>query len=706
MSSASADRRRPARIAHGAVLLLTLMTAAAPAAAEPAVAIVGNRALAERTLRDAAADELERFTRLGGRRADADDAAFRMALAYRKEGFAFAEVAYRVTGEGEGVAVEFTVDEGPRVLLGNVTIEGAAAVAADSLRELFPGASTGLFRVGGPTPYVEADIKAAVRAVTGHYLERGYLDVAVAGPEVVFREERTRADVGVAVTEGPRYRVRAVAFSGDLLPEAARGLRDLERRLVGEVFTGPTELIVRGGVSELYGSLGYPEVAAQVVREPGQAPGDVLLSTEITAGPRVRIAAIEISGNARTSEKFIRRLVPLGADDWYDLRKVEKAIRNLHGTGVFSRVDVRLAGDAGASERTLTVEVEEVPARELSFSLGWSAYERLRGEAGYRHLNLFGTGRSAGLEGAISVKRTSVTADLTDPRFFGTRFEATIPVSYRRDEEPAFTKRQVEVAPQLSWQISRDLSATARYPLEYSWTGSYSEEAPPDLAAENYRLARLALQLRYDTRRQLFFPSRGLVATIAADAANSALGSELQYLRFVGTVRWYLSLTGSTVLAMRGESGLVVPTHGGDDIPLGERFFLGGERSVRSFRESRLGPLDDAGEPVGGLGYNLLSVEVRQRIAGNLSAAIFADLGNISPNRDYSSLAEEGSPAADRGVTDATRRDFLRDFRAGVGVGLRYLFPIGPARFDVAWNPDRREGEDGYVANLSVGIPF
>jgi outer membrane protein assembly factor BamA len=245
-----------------------------------------------------------------------------------------------------------------------------------------------------------------------------------------------------------------------------------------------------------------------------------------------------------------------------------------------------------------------------------------------------------------------------------------------------------------------------RYPLEYSWTGSYSEEAPPELAAENYRLARLAFQLRYDTRRQLFFPSRGLDATISADAADPALGSEVQYLRLVGTVRWYLPLTGSTVLAVRGESGFAVPTHGEDDIPLGERFFLGGERSVRSFRESRLGPVDDAGEPVGGLGYNLFSVEVRQRLAGNLSGAIFADVGNISPNRSYSSVAEEGSPAADRGVTDATRRDFLRDFRAGVGVGVRYLFPIGPARFDLAWNPDRREGEDGYVASLSVGIPF
>lgn len=710
MSSASVEARRLAGSVWAAALLLALLCAAAiPALAQPTVTITGNRAISDSVLRAAAADELERLARLGGRRADADDAAFRMALAYRREGYASAEVSFRMPPQGEG-AVEFTVREGPRVMLGDVVIEGAAAVSAARLREFFPSADPGLLRAGTPPAYVEEQIRAAVGAATDHYLERGYLDVTVAGPEVRFSEDRTRADVSIAITEGPQYRVRAAMFLGDLPEKAAGKLRDLKRSLEGALFTAPVELAVRGKVSGIYGDLGYPDVAVRVERKAGGAPGEVFLEVSIASGPRVRIASIEVTGTRRTRKGFVVRRVPLAPGDWYNLEKIQKAIRDLYATGIFSRVDVQLAegGEAAeaAKERILIVDVDEAPARELSASVGWSAYEQIRLQAGFRHLNLFGRGRAAGIEGTLSTKRSSVTVDLTDPRLLAKPLEATLPVSYRRDEEPAFTKRQVQIAPQLSWQLSRTLAATASLPLEYSWTGSFSEETPAELAAENYRLARLAFQVRSDTRKGLFLPSRGLEATASSDFADMALGSELNFVRLVGKVRWYLPLARTTVLALRGETGIVVPTRGANDVPLSERFFLGGERSVRSFRESRLGPLDEAGEPVGGLGYNLLGIEVRQWIAGNLSGAAFADLGNISPNRSSASLVPNDSPTADRDTFEATRRDFLRDIRAGVGLGLRYLFPIGPVRLDVAWNPGRREGEDRYVANLSVGIPF
>jgi outer membrane protein insertion porin family len=557
-------------------------------------------------------------------------------------------------------------------------------------------------------PFVAEEVRAAAAALRTYYLDQGFLDVVVTGPVIAFREERTRADVTVTVAEGPRHLVREATFSGDLVPGTADGLRRLGREVAGTPFTGLVELTVRGRVAELYGDLGYPDAVVQVRRAAGTAPGDVLLRTEISSGPRVRVAAVAVTGNRRTRAGFILRRVPVAAGDWYRQGKVKDAVRTLYATGLFSRVDVRLEGEAGAAERTLGVAVEELPARELSLSLGWSSYELLRGGAGVRHRNLFGTGRSVGLAGNLSTKRTAVTADLTDPRFLGTAVAATLPVSYRRDEEPAFTKRQVEIAPQLSWTVTRTLAATVRYPLRYAWTGSYSEEAPPELADENYRLASLALQLRHDTRRGLFFPTQGMEATLAGEAADPALGSQLSFVRLVGTVRGFLPLTGSTVLALRAESGVVVPTRGEGDIPLGERFFLGGERSVRSFHEAGLGPRDAAGEPVGGLGYNLASVELRQRIAGNLSGALFADLGNIAPNRSFPGLVAAGAAGTlgDRDVIDATRRDFLRDFRAAVGVGARYLTPVGPARLDLAWNPDPRAGEEGFVAQLSVGMAF
>jgi outer membrane translocation and assembly module TamA len=77
---------------------------------------------------------------------------------------------------------------------------------------------------------------------------------------------------------------------------------------------------------------------------------------------------------------------------------------------------------------------------------------------------------------------------------------------------------------------------------------------------------------------------------------------------------------------------------------------------------------------------------VRRRVAGNLSGALFYDTGNVELNfEDYLDFA---------------------DFRHGIGVGIRYLLPIGPLRLDAAWNPDARDGEDEWVIHFAVGLPY
>lgn len=668
--------------------------------------IEGNRALPAARLREAAAEELERFSGSGRRRSDADDAAFRMTLAYREQGYAFAEVGYRIAPDAGEPTVVFTVEEGPRVLLADVTIEGSAAFAPERLRAFFPRREGGLLGRGDPVPFVAEDVRVAVGALRDYYRDEGYLDVEVSPPRIEFRNARTRADVVVTVAEGPRHVVREATYAGDIVPEAVEALGRIARDATGRPDGGLVELAIRGGVTEVYGNHGYPDAAVQVARSPGASAGDVLLRVTISSGVRVRISGIEVAGNARTRSGFILRRVRLAPEDRYRLDAVKETVRELYATGLFSRVDVRLEGEG--EERTLVVELEELPALELTVSAGWSSYELLRAAAGFRNRNLFGTGRSAGLDGVISEKRTAVTAHLGDPRFFGTPLVATFPVSYRRDEEPSFTRRQVEIAPQLAWQATPSLSATVRYPLQFAWTGAFSEVAPPELADENYRVARLALQARYDSRRELFYPTRGLEATLSGEVAEPALASQLSFLRAVATLRGYVSLSGTTVLALRGESGIALPTRGEIDLPLGERFFLGGERTVRSFGESGLGSRDEAGRPVGGLGYNLASAELRQRIAGNLSAALFIDVGNVSPNRSSPELFAQAAAGTlrERDVIEATRRDLFRDFRAGIGGGVRYILPVGPARLDVAWNPDPREGEDDYAVHFSVGMPF
>ena len=123
--------------------------------------------------------------------------------------------------------------------------------------------------------------------------------------------------------------------------------------------------------------------------------------------------------------------------------------------------------------------------------------------------------------------------------------------------------------------------------------------------------------------------------------------------------------------------------------------------------ESELGPKDDNNEPLGGLGYNVFSIELRKRIYKNFAAALYIDAGNVSPNR---SLVENGFlPYTDRSkLLDDTLNDFFSEFKFGIGIGFQYLLPIGPIRIDVAYNPDPEEiwNEDSVAFHFSLGMAF
>jgi outer membrane protein assembly factor BamA len=119
---------------------------------------------------------------------------------------------------------------------------------------------------------------------------------------------------------------------------------------------------------------------------------------------------------------------------------------------------------------------------------------------------------------------------------------------------------------------------------------------------------------------------------IIMQVAVEILGGSINLTRMTGGIRHFFSLARYTVLGVRYTTGLILPGQGEVTLPLSERFFNGGENTVRSFKESELGPRDPSGDPVGGYGFNVFNLELRQRLIGNLIGTMFLDYGNVSPN--------------------------------------------------------------------------
>lgn len=144
-------------------------------------------------------------------------------------------------------------------------------------------------------------------------------------------------------------------------------------------------------------------------------------------------------------------------------------------------------------------------------------------------------------------------------------------------------------------------------------------------------------------------------------------------------------LSESLHLVLRTEQSGLWAHEGSANVPLQLRWFNGGESSVRSFRESQLGPQDAQGNPTGGEYRNILGAELRFPILETLEAGLFVDAGNVGTRvQDFS----------------------LHEMRYALGAGLRLLLPIGPVRLDSAWNPDPELGDETWVLHFSVGYPF
>ncbi|TAH37410.1 MAG: outer membrane protein assembly factor BamA [Planctomycetota bacterium] len=653
--------------------------AALAAAQEPGrfeLRFEGNQSFGERELRRAAVNDLADLERLGYRRVFVDDAAFAMETYYRSQGFPFAVVEWREEpGTGVPTAV-FQVEEGPRTLLEDIAVEGNTFLSDTQIHAFLRSEEDWLSRY-----FIASRVYGAPAAIRAAYRAEGWQEVQVERPEVELSADRSAARVSLRITEGVQYRIMQVNVpASEHVP--ARERERLVEEFRGRPYLPRRAFELQARLQHLYAEAGYAQSSVRVETAAGPAPGEVVLDATVEAGPRVRIGRILVQGNDDTRGGFIRSRVQLQEGEIYSSEAETESFRALYRTGLFRRVDLRLQGEGEVQD--VVVEVEEAPSREIEFAPGYGSYEQLRAEMAFRDHNLFGSGKTGALELGASFVGETAELRYTDPWFLGSDLQFDLPFYHRRREEPSFTRNENGFSLLLTQQWQTHLTVAGGYTLRYSDVSDVDVTAQAQDLDEDVRIGSLSTETRHDTRNDLFNPNAGHLGTLRIEYGDQALGGQLGFARVEAAYSRYQELWDGTVVAASVRTGVITPLHDTDQIPLQERFFNGGENTVRSFEESELGPKDAFGEPVGGEVINVLNLELRQRLAGNLYGATFFDYGNVGLEFE----------------------NYFDDFRSGVGVGVRYLLPVGAVRLDAAWNPDPRPDEEGFQLHLTVGMVF
>jgi len=673
-------------------LLRMPANAQSPAAAlqSPSPAPAGNRDVQitfmgvtkfrERVLREALAEQIQAIHDSGLNSAAADDVAFFLGIFYHKQGYSQADVKWAINGGG----LTLNVSEGPLTLVEEAAFTGNQSIPSTTLRDYLLGATRErLSMLNHALPYISADIETGVERIRGLYQSQGFLDSVVDQPVVGFSPDKTRTIIRVTVHEGNQYHFGKLNFNGDLVFRPLKVLEDELKPFSDKPYTQAEVTNMQRKMIYFYRSRGYFDVKVDVQSDPGTAQnGFVPVNFTVESGNVYRFGGINVTGLDRLQPDFLPRRFAKLKGKFYDPAKLDEVYREMMRTGLFRSLKIT-SRPLPTNDVELDIEVEEAKAKEIGFSAGYGTFDGPILGLRFGDRDLFGTGRPISATFEFSARLLKGELTYTDPWFLETPNSLKLRLYTLSQNWDGYSKFESGLRTELTRKLTSSLEATI-----FLVTRKVSIRSdgilPVELGDTHYFVNSFGASFTLDLRNKTKSPSnpgKGLVLQGAGEFATKALGSSLNFLRGTAGVAYYIPIK-STLLAFGTRGGLVYPLDGGE-LPIDERFFNGGSRSVRSFNERKLGPHDALGNPLGGENFTTFNVEYTFPIFGDLDGAVFTDAGTV------------GHSVSDGG-----------QLRYGIGSGLRYKLPIGPLRLDYGYNPSPKNGEATGAFHFSFGFAF
>lgn len=676
---------------HLSTLLLAAACAAPPEPLRRPVRFPGASVVADAELRalvaDAAAAAPEPGVALDRAKLDAASAA--LLRAYHGRGFADVAVTARELDDG---TLEFAVVEGRRWTVAGISVEGSTALTASSLLRLWRYVEDAQGRPVRTPDFVPGDpfdvehVDRWTQLVLARYVDSGYLDARLDAPSV------SRDDTAGSVTitlhiahEGPRYQIDTfdvpdslVALLGDAMPPTP----------VAEYCTRDKVETFLAAVLAALRRRGHAQPELRVSAERDADAGKVTLRLAAAAGPARTVDEVVVQGSRRVPPALVRDKLGLRVGERFDGDVERRGIATLSATGEFSNLGVqyepldderlRVVVD---TEETTGLVVRGAPYVHPWRRLGYNLMVEGRDVLGERH----------DLLGHVHVGHRGYHFGGRYLRsgIFDANTSLTLGGDFFYNERPAFTDRGAGGTVELRRYMGAGVSLAASYVLMQHFDTTVDAVSTTNVGRD-YTEGRVSLSADLDGTDNRLLPTRGHKAFVRLDRFDDALGADVEFTRLrVGAGIW-VPLRDGLTWSLEADTGVLWPdnqTGGGSaQVPVPERFFLGGYDTVRSFRESRLGPRDATGALRGGEFQNFARSELVLRLIEPLDFALFADAGNVGTN------------VSSYGVDDT---------RYALGFALRLVSrDTGPVVLSAAFNPDRARGEDEWVVDFAAGVNF
>jgi outer membrane protein insertion porin family len=649
-------------------------------------------------------------------------------------------------------SVTFLVHETPKVKIKDVIFVNVhAPFTQRQLRKAIKTRRRWMFSwLTGSGVLKEDDFEDDKDTLVEFYQNDGYIDFAIQDIKFDYVTP-TKMVIRFFVSEGRQYKVGALDINGnkifstnDFLKGVMVGKARMKLDMTpGQIFKPAAFARDEDTLRDLYGARGYLDreqggtTTVTATRTPNPTTGTIDISYDIEEGEKCYIERIEIKGNTKTKDRVLRRELAVYPGEVYDMVRVKISKSRLEQLGYFEKVDTEAQETDVPNRKDLVIGVEEKSTGNFSLGAGYSSVESIVGMIEFKQGNfdLFnpptftGAGQKFQITASIGTELQDYEINFTEPWFLGKRLIFNVNLFDRNVYYASVNNEYDETFAGGTFSLTRDISGwfglpqqslrgTASYTFEdahvsinsgYATNATTNYYGMPGGLYENgsvvgqnmstniydergtYLISKVGLSLAYDTRNSLVLPDHGQRTEVSTQVASSPGDTDFYKLEL--RTGWYFKGFGSNqVLEVGARIGVAAPYGDSTQVPIFERWFLGGLQNMEGYKYNTVGPEDQFGEPLGGDTYFYAGAEYSIPIVKMVRLAWFCDAGNVFPD-SYSFNPGPGR----RLITD------------DVGIGLRIVLPIGaqgmPLRLDYGF-PIQHDPNLGSSGRIQIGVGY
>lgn len=623
-----------------------------------------------------------------------------------EKGYSQGDVKVEESMEKDQIVLTVNVIQGPKTRIGSIVFPGLDP------KELSPGfvrkgmknnKKHNLFSVfGGSDVYNKEKMEEDLEGIKEKLQEKGYLEAKVGKPSFSMFKGRNALGgirrmmrISIPIELGPQYRMGNLKVEGNKIIKSGF-IREVLKLKKGKLYNIKKRNKAIEEIQKIYGGFGH--IYAQIVPlenlDPVKKVADLTL--KVNEGEAAFVGKLEFRGNTFTKDHVIRREWFLREGNRLNMNYLETSITRMKQLGLVTidKMPEIKPNPQDPTQVDIIADVKEMNRQMINFNVGYSGFDGWFVALGYSTQNFMGMGETLAVSVQSGTRTKQYRLAFTEPYLFNIaslgfslhKSSLRYPLLYTREGQGFnvntsfrfmrywgmqifYSYEEVEVS-----DVNENITSSNPYYYYYYGEGKRA-------------ISALSPTLYYSTVDSPIFPSRGTKYLFNYRYSGGFLGGDVDLHKFKAQFVKFFPIGKSHTF---GFQAVYQGLHGFGDrsIPVYERFFLGGEQSIRGFDIYRIGPKNEYGYIIGGNKAFHLNFEYQIPLNPQFSFVAFYDVGNA-----YGA----GEPLA------------LDNVYSSMGLELKIFVPMlnVPFRLIFSYNPRTiSENEQNFAFRFAVGPSF